>query len=88
MLLRIPIVPNPAYLGRFSGGLWWFEAACLVKLKANHHKSSQKCRKYAEFGTLYSCAGEKHAVLVLCDVQCFRAICRLYWVFRSVRTFQ
>ena len=30
MLLRIPIIPNPAYLRCFSGGLWWFEAACLV----------------------------------------------------------
>ena len=43
---------------------------------------------------MYSCAGEKHAVLVLCDVQGFRAVYRYYYidcknyylVFRAVRT--
>ena len=35
---------------------------------------------------MYSCAGEKHVVLVLCDVHCFRAIDLYYYylVFRSV----
>ena len=42
MLLRIPIIPNPACLRCISGGLWWFEAACgdLRQTTTNHYRNA------------------------------------------------
>ena len=61
------IVPNPAYLRRFSGGLWCFEAASLVgKPPQITTETPEMCSIWDD---VYSCAGEKHAVLVLCDAK-------------------
>ena len=41
----------------------------------NHHRNAINMQNLGD--DVYSCSGEKHAVLGLCDVQCFRAMYRL-----------
>ena len=78
MLLRIPIVPNPAYIYVVSlvvcGGL----------------RRLPKCRKYAEFGTVCIHVPVKSIPCLFC-VMCnvLGRDCKYYYlVFRSVPTLQ